>query len=88
MKSQEFLGILKDEVAARRLVEKDVRHCLKTAYHQVSKIGHGNTGFLTLHHGNLSENQIAALVIVLRIQADWPDAIRWKEVRKQAGSKK
>jgi len=75
-----FEEILQEEIATRKLVPSDVLHCIYGAYHTYSEIAHGNSGHLVLRCGDHSPNQMAALVVVLRMQSMWGDPITWTEV--------
>lgn len=75
-----FEEILNEEVAKRRLVPGDIRYCIEGAYNTYSELAHGNTGHLILRRRDHSANQIAALVVILRMQSLWDDAITWTEV--------
>jgi len=68
MKLKQFEPILIEEVAKRGLVQINVLQCISSAYHTYSEAAHCNNGHLILRHGDHSDNQIAALVVLLRIQ--------------------
>lgn len=81
----EFGNIMNQVLGECRGVETDIHRCLRTAYHHVAKVAHGNTGFLTFYHENHEVAEIAAMVIFLRIQEKWPKALQWREVKRGRG---
>lgn len=67
----------------RRLVDTDVRRCLRLAYHETAKIAHGNSGLLTIYHEDHKKGEIAALSIYLKIQQGWENSLSWREVEER-----
>ncbi|PUU75169.1 hypothetical protein B9Z19DRAFT_1131847 [Tuber borchii] len=80
IKMPEFAEILHEEVEERKLVPDDIVYCIQGAYNTYSERVHGNNGHLVLRRRDHSANQIAALVVILRMQEKWANSITWTEV--------
>lgn len=75
----EFKIILRQEVNARRLKEEDVWRNLGILYGVLSRYAHGNNGHIQLWEGYHPENERAGLVALMKLQARWPNPLRWNE---------
>ncbi|PUU82593.1 hypothetical protein B9Z19DRAFT_1120492 [Tuber borchii] len=75
-----FQDALDREVSERALVKTDVLYCISGAYQKYSEAAHGNNGHLIIRHEDHSDNQVAALVVLLKVQEAWKNPLRWTEV--------
>ncbi|KAG0137472.1 hypothetical protein HOY82DRAFT_649156 [Tuber indicum] len=82
-KTAKFKKLLAQEIAARRLVKKDVDRCVAVVYHEASKHAHGNCRMITIYQEDHTTNECAALATFLGVQGEWPDGLKWKEVKKK-----
>ena len=78
-KQPEFKAILKSEVKARGLVLEQVTDCIPTLYNTVLRCAHGNDSTITLRSADYAVNELAALVIFLKLQSTWLGALEWRE---------
>ena len=78
----EFTAILHKEVEARRLEVKDVMACVDDLYEMVSNRTNGNDdafhNMIIVRAGQFNSNELAALVIFLKVQSNWPNPLNWK----------
>lgn len=82
-KTEDFRIFLQQELAQHSLHEDQVLDCLHLTYNELSKVAHGNTGLITLYHEDHEPAEIAAMVIILRIQEQWPNSLNWREIEKR-----
>ena len=78
----EFTAILHIEVEVRRLEVKDVMACIDDLYETVSNRTNGNDNdshnAIIVRSGQFNSNELAALVIFLKVQSNWPNPLNWK----------
>ncbi|RPB01202.1 hypothetical protein L873DRAFT_1788509 [Choiromyces venosus 120613-1] len=74
-----FKTILVSEVKVWHLIPKQVTDCILTLYHTVPKYAHGNDSTITLRASDYAPNEFAALVVFLKLQSTWPDALAWRQ---------
>ncbi|CUS15414.1 unnamed protein product [Tuber aestivum] len=77
--TQAFKKILEMEIKGRKLVGRDVKRCIPLVYHECSKHAHGNTGMITVDHGDRTRSECAVLVAFLKLQDGWTGGLKWKE---------
>ena len=67
---------------ARDLDPEQVADCVPNLYHSMSKYAHGNDGTIILKASYYAVNELAALVVFLRLQSTWSesDTLAWREV--------
>jgi len=78
----EFTAIIHKEVEARRLEVKDVMACIGGLYEKVSNRTNGNDNashnMIIVRAAQFNSNELAALVIFLKVQSNWPNPLNWK----------
>ena len=78
----EFTAILHKEVEACRLEVGDVMACVDDLYERVSNCTNGNDNdsrnMIIVRAGQFNSNELAALVIFLKVQSNWPNPLNWK----------
>ena len=80
MELDQFESLLDDEVSQRGLVKRQVSQCICEACHIFSEAANGHNGHLILRYEDYSDNQIAELFVLQKMQQQWADPISWKEV--------
>ncbi|PUU80430.1 hypothetical protein B9Z19DRAFT_1063466 [Tuber borchii] len=86
IKSKEFQAILPEVLAARGVRSIDVRRSLATLYAVLSRDAHGNDGKIVLRELYLTDNELAGLVALLRVQRSWKNPLPWREEPADADS--
>lgn len=76
-----FRSTIEDECCNRSLRPEDVKPCIETLYHLLSKHAHGNTQDIIVDRNNYTVAEVAGIVSVLRY-LDNEDAlgVKWSEV--------
>ena len=76
----EFTEILHKEVQARKLVVEDVMACLKRLYNKVCKRTNDmEDDMVIVRASRYTDNERAALVVLLKLQKDWLCPLDWIE---------
>ncbi|KAG0135103.1 hypothetical protein HOY82DRAFT_537034 [Tuber indicum] len=81
-KQPAFAAARVQEVESRKLVPKDVDHCIKNMYHEVWKHTYGNNGTIVIRNKDGIANEVAALVTIFRVQDELGIGLVWREVSK------
>lgn len=76
----EFQKELNEVVEARKLVPRDVWHCVHHIYHEVSKHASDNECVILARAEHFNDSQRAVLVAFLRMQDQWGSPLAWKDV--------
>ncbi|PUU78229.1 hypothetical protein B9Z19DRAFT_1193493 [Tuber borchii] len=81
----EFTTILHKEVEARKLGVKDVMACIDYLYERVSHRTNGNDNdfhnTIIVRALDYNDYEMAALVIFLKVQSNWPNPLKWKALQ-------
>lgn len=80
LKLDEFRVILRQELAARGVKEKDVSRCMRIIYPVLSRYAHGNDGDIVLRGLYHPDNELAGLVALMRVQGGWRNPLKWRVV--------
>ena len=83
--TDEFKDVFNEVLARRGLRPQDVIPCLKHVYYELSKHAHGNDRVITLRAEDHTDKELAALVVILKVQENWADGLKWREVKKRDG---
>ena len=79
----EFTAVLHKEVEARNLDFKDVMACVGRLYEKVSNRTNGNddtfNDSIIVRATKFTDDERAALVILLKLQGNWPYPLWWRE---------
>ncbi|KAG0644279.1 hypothetical protein HOY80DRAFT_1133179 [Tuber brumale] len=78
-KLQRFKTVLDKQVEARRLVPRDVKICVRHAYHEVSKHTHGNDITDATTYKDCTASEAAVLDTLLRVPEKWSKRIPGEE---------
>jgi len=81
-KTPEFKDVFNAEVTRRGLRPQDVISSLKGVYYKSSKQAHGNDRVITLRAKDHTDNELAAIVVILKVQKNWANGLKWREVKK------
>lgn len=75
-----FAAVYGREIAARKLIMRDVESCRRNIYHELSKHAHGNERTILIRKKDFNVNEVAAVVSYYKMQDSWSDALAWREV--------
>ena len=84
----EFTEILHKEVQARKLVVEDVMACLNHLYNKVCKRTNDmEDSVVVVRASRYTDNERAALIVLLKLQKDWLYPLDWIEDTSRRGRK-
>ena len=87
-KSAEFTAILNEEARFRGLKPEKIRSCVCSLYGKLSAHAHGVEQPVVIGNMNLSPNERAALIVLLKLQDKWPKPLSWREEEEEEEEEK